>query len=198
MTTRAAYSANEKEAATSIALQRGVKVAAAETGVNLNSLRSWVTRRQHGLPLNSTPKVHPRHPANERPVRPELPEGVTTVDEQGRIRTPRSLFLSVGSSKGWFYEDRADAVNVKRKRGTYTYRHIPVAMWALIERVNVGQGEPPWREIVGIVPRASADQEVMPEECFHESTLPCVGPNGCTGHLIEDLAIKKKTPEVSA
>jgi len=189
--TRLAYTSAAKADAVSLAFQIGTRAASEQTGINLNSIRSWITRRQHGLPLHATPKVHERQQPHERPVSPELPEGVTTVDEQGHIRTPRSLFLSVGSSKDWFYEDRSDAVNVRKRGGTYTYRHVPVAMWALVQRTNVGLDEPPWREIVGIAPRASADQEVMVEECYHASALACLVDGRCVGH-VENLT---KTPK---
>ena len=200
MTTRAAYSAEQKAEATSLSFQIGARVASEQTGVNLNSLRTWVNRRQHGLTLSATPQVHPRHPANERPESPPMPDISALVDETGALRTPRSLYVSVAPSSGWWLADWSNTtteVGARRKQSK-SWHHRPVAAFAIIERLNVGLDEPPWRECVALSIGYGTDNEGLLEECFHESTLPCVGPNGCTGHLIEDLAIKKKTPEVSA
>jgi transposase-like protein len=174
-----AYTAEQKAEATSMALRLGVAVAAGALGINRNSIRSWVTRRQHGLPLDATPKVHPRHPANERPESPPLPDISALVDDQGALRCPRSLYVSVSDARGWFW---ADMSGVPRKKNPPPWFHIPVAMWALIERVNVGLDQPKWVDLVGIVPRASADQEVMVEECYHESELDCIVNGRCGGH----------------
>jgi hypothetical protein len=180
MTTRMAYSAEQKETATSLALEHGVKAASEQTGVNLNSIRGWVTRRQHGLPLDATPQVHERHAANERPESPPMPDISALVDADGCLRCPRSLYVSVSDARGWFW---ADMPGVPRKKNPPPWFHRPVAMWALVQRTNVGLDEPPWREIVGIVPRASADQEVMVEECYHASALACLVDGRCVGHV---------------
>jgi transposase-like protein len=183
--TRLAYTAEQKAEATSMALRLGVAVAAGALGINRNSIRSWVTRRQHGLPLDATPKVHPRHPANERPEAPPLPDGVTLVDESGAIRTPRSLYISVAPAKGFWLEDRSfttTAVGARRKH-TDSWHHRPVAAFAIVERVNVGLDEPPWRECVALCIGYGPDNEALLEECVHESDLTCIGPHGCTGHV---------------
>jgi len=200
MTTRMAYSAEAKAEAVSLALQIGARAAAAQTGISVNTIRAWVARRQRGLPLNSTPKKTERHLVNDRPESPPLPDGVTLTDETGALRTPRSLYVSVAPSSGWWLADWSNTtteVGARRKQSK-SWHHRPVAAFAIIERLNVGLDEPPWRECVALSIGYGTDNEGLLEECFHESTLPCVGPNGCTGHLIEDLAIKKKTPEVSA
>ena len=196
MTTRLAYTAEQKAEATSMALRLGVAVAAGALGINGNSIRSWLTRRQHGLPLADTPVKTERQRPHERPESPPLPEGVTLVDETGALRTPRSLYISVAPAKGFWLEDRSfttTAVGARRKH-TDSWHHRPVAAFAIVERVNVGLDEPPWRECVAMVPGYGQDNEGFIEEVVHESQLDCVGPHGCTGH---DLDIKK-TPEVSA
>jgi transposase-like protein len=196
MTTRMAYSAEQKETATSLALEHGVKAAAAQTGINLNSLRSWVTRRQHGLPLDATPKKNERQRPHERPESPPLPEGVTLTDESGAIRTPRSLYISVARADGWWLEDRSNVtIDLLGRKQIKSWRHRPVASWVVIERQNGGlDDEPKWRDLVAYVPGLGGDNEALPDETVHESELDCLGPHGCTGH---DLDIKK-TPEVSA
>jgi transposase-like protein len=125
MKTRAAFTAERKAEAVSDALRLGVRVAAATLGINLNTIRAWVARRQHGLPLANTPKADPRHlkrtaetSAVERPVSPPLPPGVTLVGEQGHIRTPRSLYISVARADGWWFEDWSNTtttVGARRK-----------------------------------------------------------------------------------
>jgi hypothetical protein len=114
-------------------------------------------------------------------VSPEIPESVHTVDEDGRIRTPRSLFISVAPATGWYFEDRSGiTVALRKYRHEYQWQHVAVAAFAVLERVNVG--EPPYREVVGLVPRAEVDQQVMLDECFHESELSCLVSGRCKGH----------------
>jgi len=199
MSGRRAYTADEKAVATSLALQHGVAVAAAQTGIPANTLRGWRQRRNSGLPLDATPQKTPRQQPHDRPEPPPLPDGCTRVDENGHIRTPRSLFISLSPSKGFWLEDRSNITTEwQGRRRLDSWRHRPVAAFAVVERINVGLGEPPWREIVGVVPNYGLDEECLVSECVHESELPCTGPHGCVGHLVEDLDIKKRTQEVIA
>jgi transposase-like protein len=190
--TRSAFTAEQKAEAVNLAFQIGTKAAAFDLGISCNSIQSWMTRRREGLPLAATPKKSERPSHSERPVSPELPEGVTTVDENGRLRTPRSLFVSVAPATGWWYEDRsAITAAVARYKHSYEWRHVAVLAFAIVERVNVG--EPPWREVVGLVPRSGLDQQVMVEECFHESELDCLVSGKCHGHTETiDTPIKEK------
>jgi transposase-like protein len=178
--TRRAYTAEEKETATSLALEHGVKAASEQTGVNLNSIRSWITRRQHGLPLHATPKVHERHLATQRPVSPPLPDISALVDDQGCLRCPRSLYVSVSDARGWFW---ADIPGVPRKKNPPPWFHRPLALWAVLERVNDDLPDYKWRDLVGICPRAGLDEEVLVCECYHESELAaCLVDGRCSGH----------------
>jgi transposase-like protein len=195
--TRLAYTAVEKAEATSRAFEIGASKAAAQTGISPNTLRSWCQRRNSGLALNATPQTHERRLRSERPLSPPLPEGVSLVDESGRIRTPRSLYISVAEASGWWFADRSGITPaLARKRGGYTWRHVKVAAFAIIERVNVGLDEPPYRECVAMVPGYGLDQQALVGEVAHESELPCIGPHGCSGH-VEDIASKKKPLKAS-
>jgi hypothetical protein len=158
--TRLAYTADEKAVAVSIALEHGVRFAAAETGVNRHTLRMWRSRRNRGLALNATPQKNPRRTANERPVSPPLPPGVSLTDQDGRIKTPRSLFISLARADGWWFADRSGITPaLARRRDGYAWKHIPVAAFAIIERVNADLGEPKWRECVALVPNYAQDQQ---------------------------------------
>jgi transposase-like protein len=193
MSGRRAYTADEKATATSLALEHGVKFAAAKTGIPANTIRGWRQRRLAGLLLDATPQRHERHLANERPESPPLPDGVTLVDENGHVRTPRTLYVSVARATGWWFEDRGNvttAVGARRKQ-TDSWHHRPVAAFAVCERTNVGLGEPPYREIVAMIPGYGIEQQALLEEVVHESELDCIENGGCAGH-VEDLA---KTPK---
>jgi hypothetical protein len=139
------------------------------------------------LPLDATPKKNERQRPHERPESPPLPEGVTLVDETGALRTPRSLYISIAPSSGWWLADWTNTrttVGARRKQSK-TWRHRPVAAFAVLERQN--PAEESWREIVALCPGYGQDNEGFIEEVVHESQLDCVGPHGCTGHDLENF-----------
>jgi hypothetical protein len=139
------------------------------------------------------------HRPNERPERPPVAEGVTLTDENGQIRTPRSLYVSLAPATGWWFEDRGNITTTAgaRRKQTNSWHHRAVSAFAIVERLNVGLGEPPWRECVAMIPGYQIDQEALLEEVVHESELDCIGPHGCAGHA-EVPDIKKSTQEVIA